>query len=90
MAINRPPISGDSPQDAWANQVTEAINKGLLAPSINPTEAAVVGVEGFSAATVYLYARTTTASTPAVLTQDLTYNYSQAGFTTSPPYGSAN
>jgi hypothetical protein len=90
MAINRPPISGDSPQDAWANQVTEAINKGLLAPSINPTEAAVVGVEGFSAATVYLYTRTTTASTPAVLTQDLTYNYSQAGFTTSPPYGSAN
>ena len=90
MSINRPPISGDSPQDAWANQVTEAINKGLLAPSINPTEAAVVGVEGFSAATVYLYARTTTASTPAVLTQDLTYNYSQAGFTTSPPYGSAN
>jgi len=29
MSIIRPPVSGDSPQDSWANQVTEAINKGL-------------------------------------------------------------
>jgi len=90
MSIIRPPISGDSPQDSWANQVTEAINKGLLAPSVNPSEAAVISVDSFSAATVYLYTRTTTATAPAVLTQDLTYDYSQASFTTSPPFGSAN
>ena len=90
MSIIRPPISGDSPQDSWANQVTEAINKGLLAPSINPSEATVISVGSFSAATVYLYTRTTTATAPAVLTQDLTYDYSQASFTTSPPFGSAN
>ena len=90
MSIIRPPISGDSPQDSWANQVTEAINKGLLAPSINPSEAAVIGVDSFSAATVYLYTRTTTATAPTAIAQDLTYNYSQAGFTTSPPFGSSN
>ena len=90
MSIIRPPITGDSPQDSWANQVTEAINKGLLGPSINPSAGTVIGVGGFSAATVYLYTRTTSASAPATLTQDLTYNYSQATFTTSPPFGSAN
>lgn len=90
MAIIRPPISGDSPQDSWMNQVTEAINKGLLAPSINPSEAAVISVDSFSAATVYLYTRTTTATAPAAIAQDLTYDYSQASFTTSPPFGSAN
>lgn len=90
MSIIRPPISGDSPQDSWANQVTEAINKGLLAPSVNPSEAAVINVDSFSAATVYLYTRTTTAVAPAAIAQDLTYDYSQAGFTTSPPFGSAN
>ena len=67
MAIIRPPISGDSPQDSWMNQVTEAINKGLLAPSVNPSEAAVISVDNFSAATIYLYTRTTTATAPAVL-----------------------
>jgi hypothetical protein len=72
------------------NQVTEAINKGLLAPSVNPSEAAVISVDSFSAATVYLYTRTTTAVAPAAIAQDLTYDYSQAGFTTSPPFGSAN
>lgn len=90
MSIIRPPITGDSPQDSWANQVTEAINKGLLGPSINPSETAVVSVGGFSAATIYLYTRTTTATSPALLTEDLTYDYSEATFTTSPPFGSAN
>ena len=90
MSIIRPPISGDSPQDSWANQVTEAINKGLLAPSVNPSAASVVSVGGFSAATVYLYTRTTTAIAPTAIAQDLTYYYSQADFTTSPPFGSAN
>lgn len=90
MSIIRPPISGDSPQDSWANQVTEAINKGLLGPSVNPSAATVIGVDSFSAATVYLYTRTTTASPPAAIAQDLTYDYSQATFTTSPPFGSAN
>jgi hypothetical protein len=90
MSIIRPPISGDSPQDSWANQVTEAINKGLLGPSVNPSAAAVIGVGSFSAATVYLYTRTITASPPAAIAQDLTYDYSQAAFTTSPPFGSAN
>lgn len=90
MSIIRPPISGDSPQDSWANQVTEAINKGLLAPSVNPSAATVIGVDSFSAATVYLYTRTTTASPPAAIAQDLTYDYRQAAFTTSPPFGSAN
>lgn len=90
MAINRPPISGDSPQDSWMNQVTEAINKGLLAPSINPSEAGVVSVNGFSAATIYLYTRTTTASAPTAIAQDLTYDYANTSFNPSPPFGSAN
>ncbi len=90
MSIIRPPVSGDSPQDSWANQVTEAINKGLLAPSINPNAATSVNVDGFSAATIYLYVRTTSASAPAALNVDLTYNYSTASFDESAPYGSAN
>ena len=38
MAIVRPPVSKDQAVDSWANQVTEAINKGLFAPSVNPTD----------------------------------------------------
>ena len=76
MSIIRPPISGDSPQDSWANQVTEAINKGLLAPSINAaTPAANINLNGISAATIYLYTRTVTATAPAAVDVDITYDY---------------
>jgi len=91
MAIIRPPVSGDSPQDSWANQVTEAINKGLLAPSINPSaEDSVISANGLNAATIYLYARTTTPAAPAVLTDDVTYDYRNTSFTPSAPLGTAN
>ena len=72
MSIIRPPVSGDSPQDSWANQVTEAINKGLLAPSINAAApAANINLNGISAATIYLYTRTVTATAPAAVDVDI-------------------
>lgn len=91
MSIIRPPVSGDSPQDSWANQVTEAINKGLLAPSVNPSAASsVISSNGLNAATIYLYTRTTTTSAPAALTADVTYDYRTSTFTPAAPLGSAN
>jgi len=91
VSIIRPPISGDSPQDSWANQVTEAINKGLLAPSVNPSSgSSVISSGSLNAATVYLYARTTTAVAPPVLTIDVTYDYRTTSFTPSAPLGDAN
>lgn len=91
MSIIRPPVSGDSPQDSWANQVTEAINKGLLAPSINAaTPAANVNLNGISAATIYLYTRTVTATAPAAVDVDITYDYKNITYSPSPPFGTAN
>ena len=90
MAIIRPPVSGDSPQDSWANQVTEAINKGLLGPSVNAVASGVVGVDGFSAATIYLYTRTTTASPPTAVDVDITFDYKNVSYSPSPPFGTAN
>ena len=91
MSIIRPPVSGDSPQDSWANQVTEAINKGLLAPSINAaTPAANVNLNGISAATIYLYTRTVTATAPAAVDVDITYDYKNISYSPSPPFGTAN
>jgi len=91
MSIIRPPISGDSPQDSWANQVTEAINKGLLAPSINAASTpANISLNGISAATLYLYTRTDGA-TPTSIAQELTYNYKSATFTgVNFPIGTSN
>ena len=91
MSIIRPPVSGDSPQDSWANQVTEAINKGLLAPSINAaTPAANINLNGISAATIYLYTRTVTATAPAAVDVDITYDYKNISYSPSPPFGTAN
>ena len=91
MSIIRPPVSGDSPQDSWANQVTEAINKGLLAPSINAAApAANVSLNGLSAATIYLYTRTTTANPPTAVDIDITYDYKNITYSPSAPFGTAN
>jgi len=89
MSIIRPPISGDSPQDSWMNQVTEAINKGLLGPSINPAASAVVSVDAVSAATLFLYTRTTGA-TPTAMDVDVTFNYATNVFTPAAPFGTSN
>ena len=91
MSIIRPPVSGDSPQDSWANQVTEAINKGLLAPSINAAApAANVSLNGLSAATIYLYTRTNTPTAPAAVNIDITYDYKNITYSPSAPFGTAN
>lgn len=91
MSIIRPPVSGDSPQDSWANQVTEAINKGLLAPSINAAApAANVSLNGISAATIYLYTRTDTPNAPAAVNIDITYDYKNITYSPSAPFGTAN
>jgi hypothetical protein len=90
MAIIRPPVSGSSPQDSWANQVTEAINKGLLGPSVNAVASGVVGVNGFNAATIYLYTRTTTASAPTPVDVDITFDYKNVSYNPSPPFGTSN
>ena len=91
MAIIRPPVSGDSPQDSWANQVTEAINKGLFAPSVNPSDGtALISVNGNSSATLYLYVRTTTASAPTAVDEVINYNYRTASFEGDLTYGTAN
>ena len=91
MAIIRPPISKDQATDSWANQVTEAINKGLFAPSVNPADAVpLVSVGGNSSATLYLYTRTNSASTPVAVDEVITYNYRTATFEGDGTYGTAN
>lgn len=91
MAIIRPPISKDQATDSWANQVTEAINKGLFAPSVNPADGtALIVAGGNTSATLYLYTRTTVASTPTPVDEVITYNYKTASFEGDGTYGSAN
>jgi hypothetical protein len=91
MSIIRPPISKDQSVDSWANQVTEAINKGLFAPSVNPADgAALIAAGGNSSATLYLYTRTNTATAPAAVDEVITYNYKTASFDGDGTYGSAN
>jgi len=91
MSIIRPPISKDQAVDSWANQVTEAINKGLFAPSVNPADGtALVSVSGNSSATLYLYVRTNSASAPTAVDEVINYNYRTASFEGDGTYGTAN
>ena len=91
MAIIRPPISKDQSVDSWANQVTEAINKGLFAPSVNPADGtALISASGNSSATLYLYVRTNSASAPTAVDEVINYNYRTASFEGDLTYGTAN
>ena len=81
MAIVRPPVSKDQAVDSWANQVTEAINKGLFAPSVNPADGvALITASGNTSATLYLYTRTNSAVAPTAVDEIITYNYRLASF----------
>ena len=91
MSVIRPPISKDQAVDSWANQVTEAINKGLFAPSVNPADGVALIAAGINnSATLFLYARTNTANTPTAVDEVITYNYKTASFDGDGTYGSAN
>jgi hypothetical protein len=91
MSVIRPPISKDQSVDSWANQVTEAINKGLFAPSVNPADGVALIAAGINnSATLFLYARTNTANAPTAVDELITYNYKTASFEGDGTYGSAN
>ena len=80
MAVIRPPITGDSVLDSWTNQITQALNSGVLATSVGGTAqtggTGTNGASGFNTATIYLYTRTTTDATPLAMNEQTTYTYS--------------
>ena len=80
MAVIRPPITGDSVLDSWTNQITQALNSGVLATSVGGTAqtggTGTDGASGFNTATIYLYTRTTTDATPLAMNEETTYTYS--------------
>ena len=91
MAIIRPPITGDPVQDSWTDQITKALNQGLIGTgSISVTgtggggsgEAGQDGASGISAATLYLFRRHTSGSVPPTgVSVDLLYDYQNSTIT---------
>ena len=59
MNIIKPPFTGDPTLDSWTNQITQALNMGLLLPGIQG-QTGGVGSSGPTGNTaIYLYQRTT-------------------------------
>ena len=87
MTVVRPPITGDVMQDSWMDQVTQLINSGFFARDtvlISQGQAGaqgaagINGLDGFSAATLYLFQRQSNNlpdTAPTDLTTNLVYDY---------------
>ena len=75
MNIIKPPYTGDITLDSWTNQITQAINMGLLLPGVQG-QSGVAGSSGPTGnAAIYLYQRTsvnTAPTRPTVVTYDYT------------------
>ena len=74
MTVIRPPITGDAVLDSWTNQITQALNSGIIG-AVGATGQATTGASGFNTATIYLFARTTTNSAPAKPNETTVYTY---------------
>ena len=91
MVVVRPPITGDTVQDSWADQVTRAVNLGVGGASATAT-AGAPGADGLNAATLYLFRRHDSITTPpADISIDLEYDYatgvlSEVGGSTTEPF----
>lgn len=74
MSIIRPPYTGDPLIDSWTNQITQAINMGLMLPGVQGQS----GGEGSSGTagntTLYLYQRTAANVAPSRPTS-VSYDY---------------
>ena len=75
MAVIKPPITGDLVLDSWLNQITQALNTGVVGTSAGGTSQVKSGASGFNTATIYLYARTSTDSAPSAMNEETTYTY---------------
>ena len=65
MNIIKPPYTGDPTLDSWTNQITQALNMGLLLPGIQG-QTGGVGSSGPTGNTaIYLYQRTTVNNAPS-------------------------
>lgn len=65
MNIIKPPFTGDPTLDSWTNQITQALNMGLLLPGIQG-QTGGVGSSGPTGNTaIYLYQRTTVNNAPS-------------------------
>jgi hypothetical protein len=78
MSIIRPPYTGDPVLDSWTNQITQALNMGLL-PGVNASGAGIGGGTGSDGAngniTLFLYKRTANDTVPPA-PSFVTYDYS--------------
>ena len=75
MAVIKPPITGDLVLDSWLNQITQALNTGVVGASAGGTSQVKSGASGFNTATIYLYARTSSDSAPSAMNEETTYTY---------------
>ena len=71
MSIIRPPFTGNSTLDSWTNQITQALNMGLLLPGVQG-QTGGGGASGNTA--IYLYQRTAVNTAPSRPTS-VTYDY---------------
>lgn len=74
MYIIRPPFTGNAEIDSWTNQITQALNMGLLLPGVQGQsgEGGAAGPSGNTA--IYLYQRTTDNTAPSRPTS-VVYDY---------------
>ena len=94
MAVVRPPVTGDPVQDSWADQITKAINQAGTGSGEDGVRGSdgQAGADGLNAATLYLFRRHDSFSTPpADISIPLEYNYqtgilSEVGGGTTQPF----
>jgi len=73
MNIIRPPFTGNAEIDSWTNQITQALNMGLLLPGVQGQSGeGAAGPSGNTA--IYLYQRTTDNTAPSRPTS-VVYDY---------------
>ena len=65
MNIIKPPFTGDSTLDSWTNQITQALNMGLLLPGIQGQTGGVGSAGPTGNTAIYLYQRTTVQTAPS-------------------------
>ena len=65
MNIIKPPYTGDPTLDSWTNQITQALNMGLLLPGIQGQTGGVGSAGPTGNTAIYLYQRTTVNTAPS-------------------------
>ena len=54
MAVIKPPITGDLVLESWLNQITQALNTGVVGASAGGPSQVKSGASGITTATIYL------------------------------------